>query len=488
MPFVRLLGLALLLHELLYIFRDGRDYLARCFLPVLGLQLGARAHALLHLSLVGASLWLTIGPDQPLAAEACLALLSLVIASYSLRLSNHLVLGWFMLVVVCLAHARDQPALARVGTQVLVVSTYLFAFMHKLNRDYMCLEQSCAAQLASFYCWDRGFDDPRAVRLLSRFAIGSTLLCEAAIPLLLLSPATCIVAVLIGLLFHFGLALLGIVNFSAMMYAGLLAFVDAESIEVAQATLRLAPALTALACTAFMLLAWFATPRHANRHCPYRFRAPATVVQLLFGALTACLLLGLARSWATAQALASAWRSLDRLDCLLLGVLTVSFWLNGLAPYLGWKTEFSFAMFSNLRHEPWRHLVFPARLRPLQFARYVELEGIEGLPTPEQLDGDSAALLAWTCLSEPKRYHFSRYFLREAVRRIQRACAVPPVLRLRLIRDGKLHEIEARDGELVAAELQSVSAVLFPFVFPVDSEAPHSEQGAILRSGQKQLF
>src|SRR5689334_19127129 len=108
MLFVRLLGLALLLHELLYIFRDGRDYLARCFLPVLGLQLGARTHSLLHLALVAASAWLTIAPAQPSAALTCLLLLSLVIASYSLRLSNHLILGWFMLVFVCCAHGMRK--------------------------------------------------------------------------------------------------------------------------------------------------------------------------------------------------------------------------------------------------------------------------------------------------------------------------------------------------------------------------------------------
>ena len=61
-------------------------------------------------------------------------------------------------------------------------------------------------------------------------------------------------------------------------------------------------------------------------------------------------------------------------------ILTLAYLVNGLGPYLGLKTNFSFAMFSNLRPIPWGHLLWRASWRPLQFARYVRIETIHGLP------------------------------------------------------------------------------------------------------------
>jgi hypothetical protein len=48
--FVRLLAYALLMHEWLYLCRDGRDYVLRSFLPTLGLRLSPRAYLTAHLA------------------------------------------------------------------------------------------------------------------------------------------------------------------------------------------------------------------------------------------------------------------------------------------------------------------------------------------------------------------------------------------------------------------------------------------------------
>ncbi|MDX6377270.1 MAG: hypothetical protein QOE98_1573, partial [Gaiellaceae bacterium] len=67
--------------------RDGSEYLRRCFVPTLGLQLSARAHYGLHVAFMAACAWMTVWPSSQPAHLAVFVLLSAVIASYSLRLS-----------------------------------------------------------------------------------------------------------------------------------------------------------------------------------------------------------------------------------------------------------------------------------------------------------------------------------------------------------------------------------------------------------------
>jgi hypothetical protein len=100
---------------------------------------------------------------------------------------------------------------------------------------------------------------------------------------------------------------------------------------------------------------------------------------------------------------------------LLLPILV---FVNGTSPYLGLKTEFSFAMFSNLRDRPWRHVLVPDRLRPFRMRRYLRLAGVRGLPPPRELDADGALIV--DLLSQFERYCYPPYFLR-AIERAQLA-------------------------------------------------------------------
>ena len=71
--------------------------------------------------------------------------LSLLIASYSLRLSNHLVAAWFMGLLLCLDLLFQTPARRGLaptpfflsGVQIVVGLTYALAFLHKLNPEYL---------------------------------------------------------------------------------------------------------------------------------------------------------------------------------------------------------------------------------------------------------------------------------------------------------------------------------------------------------------
>src|SRR5215213_4459134 len=91
---IRLLAFAVLLHELLCISDRGRDYLSRCVAPVFGLKLNRLVHSAVHsvLMLFAASLCFTADPRL---LPPTFLLLSLTILSYSIRLSNHLIVSWF---------------------------------------------------------------------------------------------------------------------------------------------------------------------------------------------------------------------------------------------------------------------------------------------------------------------------------------------------------------------------------------------------------
>lgn len=472
-------------HEILYVSRDGRGYLENCFVPVFGLRLNNGPHAALHVAFMSACIALAFPGNDLAVSWLCLGLLTLVIASYSLRLSNHLVLCWFMLLGICMDSGQGKFAAA--CARGLVILTYGLAGFHKLNAEYVSTESSWASQFADFYCCDRNIRGPGLRRGFAITAIWGTLLTELALPFLLLIPATRVWGVLAGLLFHFSLALLGIVNFSAVMYAGLLAFIPEQAIlESVQRTIGMRPSLAAVV-VAFAAAAWIFTPRRANRHCPYRHRWLGWLVQIPFGMLTGFALLCWVHVLALRQALVPPDLGAGRI-ALLWGMWFV-FLLNGLGPYLGIKTEFSFCMFSNLRCQPWRHLVFPAGWRVFRGWHYAEIERIEGLPERCSATADPATLLAIDTLSQASRLRYSPYFLREAARRVAGREGRAPRLQLRYRLNQRSHEIDSSDATAFAAWQRGWRITLFPFVLPKDPCAAHSEQGTLLgREGERQLF
>ncbi|EAU66296.1 conserved hypothetical protein [Stigmatella aurantiaca DW4/3-1] len=481
-----MLAAAILIHEALYIFRDGPSYLTNCFLPTFGLKLNPRAHAWVHGGLMAICGALLFMPQSGWLLLTCLGFLTLVISSYSLRLSNHLILAWFMVLTLCLAQGVEpMESFVALGIQGLIVLTYFLAFLHKLNADYFSPKLSCASQLVDFLCWDRGLRGQKLLRLVS---IYGTVLVEAALPLLLLFPPTRPFALGVGILFHFSMALLGIVNFSSMMYAGLMAFVPEQALSGAIAQVSALPPLLIGTCCGFSLLVvWALTPRHANRHCPYVMRAPAWIIQLAFGAGTALLLLGIGTlSWRSLEV--EGWKRLGALEQGLLFTLWTAFLVNGLGPYLGFKTEFSFAMFSNLRSEPWRHLLIPSSWRLFRGPDYVRIDHIEGLPPPSALQGDPGALLAHRVLSQPEAFRYSRYFFREALLRLSRVMSPGHPLRIRYVDRGETHVAEGIVPAKLPGHRGALSVNLFPFILPNDPEAPHSEQGTVLNGKERQLF
>jgi hypothetical protein len=483
--FTRALGLAIAVHQILYVSRDGTEYLFKCFVPTLGVQLGPRSHCTAHILLTILSLAIVIAPGSRLLCCLCLTALTLVIASYSLRVSNHLILCWFLLLILCV-DLRDKDFVES-GAAGLVLLTYILAFFHKLNQEFFSVEHSCAAQMAQFFCWDRHICDVRTAKLLSLVAIWGTIVAEGIIPALLVVPATVVWGLLAALVFHFSLGLLGIVNFSAVMYAALLAFVPDSAVKiVASRVLQwgILPAL--LSSVAFVLIVWMVTPRSAGRNCRYRARGLAWGVQVLFGIVTALAVLGIAACLRLPNVHLGLRAPFPHFAVLIC--IWAAFLANGLSPYLGLKTEFSFAMFSNLRCDPWRHLLVRDAWRPFRGWHYVEVERIEGLPQSEQVTEDPGALLALHVLSQSTTYRYSAYFFRKS---LERLLSADPKARINVCYSDESgrYELDTQDPSALSRLRRGPQMNLFPFVLPMDPDAPHTEQGSVVKgTGQRQLF
>jgi hypothetical protein len=279
--------------------------------------------------------------------------------------------------------AVEGGALLRCAAPALraqVLLLYGFAFFHKLNRDFLSPQVSCAAEL---YDWQLAalpfLPQGQAFRAA---AIHATLALELAIPLLLALRRTRGAGVLLGLLFHGLLALnplSGFYNFSAMLVALYVVF-RLEALEtgdlrklwrwlptggLADAASR-RPGLALLASGTALAAALFFALRETPE--PLRSRSVFLALWILYwgGILVAFAALRLGSEPAR-SALPAQWPRLA--PALLLPVLLV--FLNGACPYLGLKTETSFSMFSNLRTEGGRtnHLLAPTSLQLFAFQR-----------------------------------------------------------------------------------------------------------------------
>jgi len=272
--------------------------------------------------------------------------------------------------------ARLEPVLR---VELLVV--YFFSFWHKLNRDFLDPQLSCGTAL--FAQLQRAVPilppPPADVAALSIYA---TLVLEAGIPLLLIVRRTRALGVVVGWLFHFILGVGGFYSFSATMMALLLLYAPPTLSErLAEQWPRLSlwrsdawrPIGGTIWGVAGVLLAiWYVTHREPSDSMVIdAARLWRYGLDPVFWHVFWLYLFPLA---AFAYLMRTGTESIP-LSELLVGphrrylVLPLVLVVNGLSPYLGLKTETSFAMYSNLRTEGGEsnHLVMR---RPFYIAPY----------------------------------------------------------------------------------------------------------------------
>jgi hypothetical protein len=334
---------------------------------------------------------------RPTSLSAFLALVSLQFADllYTLPdISNHSIFALFVnltIILAALLHAvarqrirLEKGALLRLfapAVRIEVFILYFYVVLHKLNVDFLNATASCAVDhslhlsgLVERVVGYGFFPDGEFARL---FVIASTLIIEAAIPILLAFQRTRIAAVALGLAFHYLLGVNIYHDFSGMIFALFLLFLPSNFAERAAEwwkiiRIRLLEALPSLRRaetvpaglwgTLMVIAVLLATGNTWQMLHPVFF-----AIWVIYGIIVATSFVWIAYSQRAHFYYAGGeFRSPAVL--LLVPVLVLC---NGFAPYVGLKTRNSFAMFSNLRTEGGNsnHLFIPISLQVFDFQK-----------------------------------------------------------------------------------------------------------------------
>ena len=392
--FVRMFSIGLLLHEAVYYADWGRYYFSRSFAPAFGIQFGPIAKPILHALYICNLLLLICKPYAFAPRCVLLFTLTLVVGSASLRLSNHLVLSWFLSALIVLRHGAISY-----GVPILLSGTYLFSSFAKINRDYLSRQKSCGAHVLRLLLREWGIGDAVSSRLSVWIGIYGIIGVEAGLSIAVLLKPVPAWIVFVAIIMHLGFGFLCHVHFSAIMI-GCLFYVTGRSSSIP----------LSWDVIAILLLGGLAGLRFGNWRS-YQFARICATSHTIFGIVAAyALIITLTPSNAVATEQKMPFRVL-----VITAVLVSIFFFNGLAPYLGYKTVFSFLMFSNLRPDCWVHLIILRPLSPFKMD-YVKVEATENLPSIQRFENDPQLRRVLSHLLMAEHFLYSREFLRECIR------------------------------------------------------------------------
>lgn len=261
--------------------------------------------------------------------------------------------------------------------RIEVIVLYFFAVFHKLNAGFFAPDTSCAFDLvkaqhlddfiplaAQFYKWNPYF----------------TILAELAIPVLLCINRTRYFAIFFGLFFHGVLAFSSynaFYDFSSMIVAAYFLFTNpklSESIVRVAGELRIRTENYFQSYSALkigMVVMCLAVGAGFLFVLNQRIDSARTVHLMLWGIYCFIILVSFLLFWLTGMTEGTRI-SFSSLHWSLL-LLPVIVFANGMSPYLGLKTENSYAMFSNLRTEGGltNHFIVPPGLQMFNFQKDV---------------------------------------------------------------------------------------------------------------------
>ena len=278
--------------------------------------------------------------------------------------SNHTIIKNFLLLGMGVAGIRQlwrggrwsdfYADFAPIG-RVLLVTMYVFGIFHKINRDFLNPEVSCAVALWRAMPPPLSYLDNVAIH---KVAIYGTFVAEGLIAFSLLMRRTRHWGIALGIVFHVLLALSSYamyVQFSMLAVTLHILFVereDAVRIQAAAAWRRLQSGLHSPRGYA-MFSGWLILLVFLGWNGGYTEISIVWMPSVLFFAWM-CLSVRHEPDRA-AGAFSQLWSPV-----LLANVISILFFLNCAAPYLGLKTSQSINMFANLQLEGGRsnHLVF----------------------------------------------------------------------------------------------------------------------------------
>ena len=289
--------------------------------------------------------FIALAADQPWNHGLFMALLNVAILASIAR---------------CLFEARRGPAaldrdrLVETFAPVLrlcLVVLYLCTFFHKLNADFLNPDVSCTGWLLESL--NRSYRVLPLDRWFVVLGIWSTLSVELAVPLLLCFRRTAIVGLALGAGFHLFLSQFGgLHGFAAMLFAVYFLFLPptfAAGVAARFSDLRRVglPLIAGALLVAGWLLGRCCSVSLIYRGLLFWDLWLVWVVVVFGGALV--------------RVFRMSGEATLRPRWVPLWTIPVVVALNGMAPYVGLKTETSWAMYSNLRTEVLpNHLVVPA--------------------------------------------------------------------------------------------------------------------------------
>jgi hypothetical protein len=273
---------------------------------------------------------------------------------------------------------RHPLAGSLVPLKMGLLLVYWLSVLHKLNYDFVDPETSCASYMYRRVAEALPFL-PRAP-WAEHVAIWSTLLAEAALPVLLLLARTWQLGLVAALSFHLMLGFdptPGIYSFTGLLYALFVLVLPQSFVDLASQRLLHLQHLLGRPALLYVRLAGLAAcisilGYGATRDDRWAFHA-GFVFFLVWAAVVSAgyvvILTGLPTSTSSALPFTPG-RARPRTP-VLLWVLPSIVLANGLNPYLGLRTQLSFSMFSNLRTEGDKsnHLFMP---RLLELGNYQE--------------------------------------------------------------------------------------------------------------------
>ncbi|TXK52115.1 hypothetical protein FVR03_02300 [Pontibacter qinzhouensis] len=283
-----------------------------------------------------------------------------------------------------------------------LIVLYFYAVFHKLNAGFFDTESSCAVEFLMLQ--NNYYNILPSSKTLLTLNIYATLLIETLIPVLIIIRRTRAWGILLGLLFHCVLAynpINGFYDFSSMIFALYFLFTGTKfsnnvyahyekflrrKINIKNQLLQFN--LLNFVLFVFSVVCLLLLVHYYNKLFQDYFRH---IVWTLYS-LTYIVIFALSIRSAEKPDRSNSF-TFAHYSLLLFPVLV---FLNGLCPYLGLKTEASYAMFSNLRTEAGEtnHYLVPASTQLFDYQK--DVVEIKGSTDPElQQLAESGKLLTF---------------------------------------------------------------------------------------------
>jgi len=279
---------------------------------------------------------------------------------------NHWFLAFFVSIIIVLSYLKliytnrsfsttsDElytqfaPAL-----RIVLLIVYFSAFFHKLNADYFSIDVSCGVMMYS-RLWGIFNFLPKSTAI-QYISIYLSLIIEIGIPILLLFRSTRIFGVLLGLYTHLIMGFIGYINFSIIMFALLVLYLPGNYFLIEKSIKdeeqnRFNKSIEVLKFFLYSLSLIFVIFYIFNRfgYILDQIKINKSIAKVnfsLFGFLIIITFLYFLKSKSYLWS-----KSFYKINFLQAFILLL-FMLNTASPYLGFKTQNVFSMYSNLSTE-----------------------------------------------------------------------------------------------------------------------------------------